>query len=135
MTFQMTKSFHATPHNNRQQIFPTNTHVAEQEPLLMRARDAERQENLRRKKELIRSNRAQRITSTRRKSSRLARTLLCASDSDWESAGEEVDVTRYLPPLFTASKKMKELIRVGNHRERRAEVASICRPCCSKKKK
>ncbi|XP_025096603.1 1-phosphatidylinositol 4,5-bisphosphate phosphodiesterase epsilon-1-like isoform X4 [Pomacea canaliculata] len=108
---EMTKSFHATPHNNRQQIFPTNTHVAEQEPLLMRGRDAERQENLRRKKELIRSNRAQRITSTRRKSSRLARTLLCASDSDWESAGEEVDVTRYLPPLFTASKKMKELIR------------------------
>ena len=101
--------------NSHQQVFPSDTgsHLPEHEPLLLRAKDAERQENLRHKKELIRSQRAQRITSTRRKTRSLARALLCSGDSDLESGGEEVDITKFLPPLFTASKKMKDVVWVS----------------------
>ena len=100
---QVTPGPHAAGHNH-QQVFPSDTsgsQLPEQEPLLLRAKEAERQENLRHKKELIRCQRAQRITSTRRKTRSLARTLLCSGDSDLESGGEEVDITKFLPPLFT----------------------------------
>ncbi|CAL1528798.1 unnamed protein product, partial [Lymnaea stagnalis] len=70
--------------------------------------DSEKLENLRHKKELIRSHRAQRITSTRR-STKLARTLLCTSDSDWQPR-ESLDLSRFLPPHYTTSKKVRELI-------------------------
>lgn len=113
--FQVLKDLHPSTYNNRQQIFPTDSHLHETGRLLTGSKESERLENLRRKKELVRTNRAQRVTSSRRKSSRLARTLMCTGDSDWETNGEEVDITRFLPPLFTASKKMKDLIRVGTN--------------------
>ncbi|CAG5116825.1 unnamed protein product, partial [Candidula unifasciata] len=70
--------------------------------------DSEKLENLRHKKELIRSHRAQRITSTRR-STKIARTLLCTNDNDWQPR-ETLDLSRFLPPHYIASKKVRELI-------------------------
>ncbi|KAH9518378.1 hypothetical protein Btru_016595 [Bulinus truncatus] len=70
--------------------------------------ETEKMENLKHKKELIRSHRAHRITSTRR-STKLARSLLCTSDSEW-GPREGLDLSRYLPPHYTTSKKVRELI-------------------------
>ncbi|KAK6186334.1 hypothetical protein SNE40_008387 [Patella caerulea] len=66
-------------------------------------------ENLRKKKELIKLNRAQRITSTRRKG-KLVRQLMCASDNELECL-EDCDLARFLPPEYTTSKKVRELIK------------------------
>ena len=71
----------------------------------------EKQENLRKKKELIRNNKARGITLSRRKG-RLVRQLSCVSDHDEES-DLEFDLTKYLPPLYRTSKKVKRLIEVG----------------------
>ncbi|KAK7011166.1 1-phosphatidylinositol 4 5-bisphosphate phosphodiesterase epsilon-1-like isoform X1, partial [Biomphalaria glabrata] len=70
--------------------------------------ETEKLENLKHKKELIRSRRAHRITSTRR-STKLARSLLCTSDNEGRPR-EELDLSRYLPPHYTTSKKVRELI-------------------------
>lgn len=68
------------------------------------------QENLRRRKELIRNNRALRITQSRRKG-RLVRQLTCVSDHD-ENSHNEVDLSQFLPPDFTTSKKIRYIIQV-----------------------
>ena len=70
----------------------------------------EKQENLRKKKELIRNNKARGITLSRRKG-RLVRQLSCVSDNDPDDR-VEIDLTKYLPPLYTTSKKVKHLIEV-----------------------
>ncbi|XP_041369675.1 1-phosphatidylinositol 4,5-bisphosphate phosphodiesterase epsilon-1-like [Gigantopelta aegis] len=67
------------------------------------------QENLKKKKELIRLNRAQRITNTRRKKT-LIRSLLCGTDNEIETT-EFCDLSAYLPPMYTASKQVRELIK------------------------
>ena len=128
---QVTPGPHAAGHNH-QQVFPSDTsgsQLPEQEPLLLRAKEAERQENLRHKKELIRCQRAQRITSTRRKTRSLARTLLCSGDSDLESGGEEVDITKFLPPLFTASTPLTVLTTTIGPRPHLEMVHGRC-ICC-----
>ncbi|XP_053407871.1 uncharacterized protein LOC123546334 isoform X3 [Mercenaria mercenaria] len=68
----------------------------------------EKQENLRKKKELIRNNKARGITLSRRKG-RLVRQLSCMSDNEPESQ-VEIDLTKYLPPHYTTSKKVKHMI-------------------------
>jgi hypothetical protein len=73
----------------------------------------EKQENLRKKKELIRNNKARGITLSRRKG-RLVRQLSCMSDNEPDSQ-VEIDLTKYLPPHYTTSKKVKNLIEVRNH--------------------
>lgn len=68
------------------------------------------QENLRRRKELIRNNRALRITQSRRKG-RLVRQLTCVSDHE-ENSHSDVDLSQFLPPDFTTSKKIRYIIQV-----------------------
>ncbi|XP_052101648.1 1-phosphatidylinositol 4,5-bisphosphate phosphodiesterase epsilon-1-like isoform X3 [Mytilus californianus] len=68
------------------------------------------QENLRRRKELIRSKCASRITSTRRSKGRIIRQLTCISDNEVDSNGE-IDLTKYLPPDLVSSKKIGWLIQ------------------------
>lgn len=70
----------------------------------------EKQENLRKKKELIRNNKARGITLSRRKG-RLVRQLSCMSDKEPENH-VEIDLSKYLPPFYTTSKKVKHLIEV-----------------------
>ena len=67
-------------------------------------------ENLRKRKELIRNNRAGRITSSRRKG-RLVRQLSCVGDKDVD-VGNQIDLYKYLPPDFHASKKIHSLMQV-----------------------
>ncbi|XP_062591377.1 uncharacterized protein LOC134252848 isoform X1 [Saccostrea cucullata] len=73
------------------------------------SKSADPQENLRRRKELIRNNRALRITQSRRKG-RLVRQLTCVSDHE-ETNHNEVDLTRFLPPDFTTSKKIRYILQ------------------------
>ncbi|KAH3786899.1 hypothetical protein DPMN_165014, partial [Dreissena polymorpha] len=68
----------------------------------------ERQENLRCRKELIRTKQAKGIASSRR-TGRLVRQLSCVSDKD-PDAYIETDLAKYLPPHYTMSKKVKHLI-------------------------
>ncbi|XP_021351592.1 uncharacterized protein LOC110449213 [Mizuhopecten yessoensis] len=73
------------------------------------AKSTDPQENLRKRKELIRNNRAGRITSSRRKG-RLVRQLSCVSSKDLD-IGSEVDLTKFLPPDFNSSKKIRCIIQ------------------------
>ncbi|XP_060069522.1 uncharacterized protein LOC132549598 [Ylistrum balloti] len=73
------------------------------------AKSTDPQENLRKRKELIRNNRAGRITSSRRKG-RLVRQLSCVSNKDLD-VGSEVDLTKFLPPDFNSSKKIRCIIQ------------------------
>jgi len=105
----------AWPENDTQanlQIFNTQNKLLHHK-FLVKASDP--QENLRRRKELIRSNRANRITSTRRSKGRIVRQLTCVSDNDIDSNGE-IDLVKYLPPDLVSSKKIRWLIQVEiNH--------------------
>ncbi|XP_071091113.1 1-phosphatidylinositol 4,5-bisphosphate phosphodiesterase epsilon-1-like [Haliotis cracherodii] len=77
-----------------------------------RVTNVSQQENLKLRKELIRSNQAQRITSTRRKG-KLVRSLMCTSDNEIEGC-EQIDLSHFLPPHYTTSKKVRELIKEKN---------------------
>ena len=105
----------AWPENDTQanlQIFNTQNKLLHHK-FLVKASDP--QENLRRRKELIRSNRANRITSTRRSKGRIVRQLTCVSDNDIDSNGE-IELVKYLPPDLVSSKKIRWLIQVDiNH--------------------
>lgn len=68
------------------------------------------EENLRNRKELIRTKQARGITHSRRKG-RLVRQLSCMSDNE-PDGHVEIDLTKYLPPHYTTSKKVKRLIEV-----------------------
>lgn len=74
---------------------------------------SEKQENLKRKKELIRTNRAKKLSSSRLgRRGKLVKHLTCVSDHEPELV-TEVDLKLYLPPEYTTSRKIRELIEVG----------------------
>ena len=50
------------------------------------------------------------ITVSRRKG-RLVKQLSCVSDKDVDT-NVDIDISKYLPPLYTHSKKVKQLIEV-----------------------
>lgn len=77
---------------------------------LLKSTIPEKQENLRRRKELIRTHKAYHITSSRRKG-RLVRHLTCMSENEVDSIST-VDLSHYLPPELTISRKIRELIKV-----------------------
>lgn len=73
--------------------------------------DKERQDNLRKKKELIRANKAKKLASNRRRG-RLVKHLMCFSDYEYNSVSS-VCLEDYLPPEYTTSRKIRELIQVS----------------------
>ncbi|CAH1784522.1 unnamed protein product, partial [Owenia fusiformis] len=78
---------------------------------------SEQLQNLNRKKELIRTQRAKKIASSRRKGKSLSKHLGCLSDHadeefrTYRSNVEHKDLSRCLPPDYRESRKVKDLIK------------------------
>lgn len=85
--------------------------MTDKKTLLYSRKTPSQEENLRNRKELIRTKQARGITQSRRKG-RLVRQLSCMSDNDTDG-NVEIDLAKYLPPHYTTSKKVKRLIEVN----------------------
>jgi len=86
--------------------------MTDKRALLYSRKTPSQEENLRNRKELIRTKQARGITQSRRKG-RLVRQLSCMSDNEPENH-VEIDLAKYLPPHYTTSKKVRRLIEVCN---------------------
>ncbi|KAK3593089.1 hypothetical protein CHS0354_038127 [Potamilus streckersoni] len=71
--------------------------------------EVDKRENLRKKKELISNKQAWKISRSRR-TGRLVRQLSCVGDRDTDTALDP-DLARFLPPHYTTSKKVRQLIQ------------------------